>query len=162
MPRKLASLKRKNHRASSSPIIVADQQSTVVPGPAFEPVLEPAYLLVSPLLPPISSLTTLPFGMAALKSHDEGVRTRLSTHTTLSIFGDDDMFTSSSKLRKWANDICSLAGSRFQFVEVHQAGHFWTSSVAQKALKAGVKEWVRGLIDASLRSESEQAPDDGG
>ena len=104
-----------------------------------------AYLLVSPLLPPISAFTALPFGSNPLRGHSEETLQRLSMKPTLAVFGNDDAFTSVKKLRNWAQDLSTRPDSRFHFVEIEEAGHFWRTHTAQKALKLAIGHWAKSL-----------------
>lgn len=110
-----------------------------------EPKAKPAYLLISPLLPPISSLTALSFSQASSKTDKEELQTRLSTNPSLAVFGSDDIFTSTKKLRAWAQSISGCPNSSFQFVEIDGAGHFWHEDGVEKRLRLAVREWIRGL-----------------
>lgn len=115
----------------------------------IEPGVRPAYLLISPLLPPISSLISI--GTSS-DSEKEELQTRLSKHPSLAVFGSKDMFTSAKKLRSWAQQISTKPGSAFQFVEINGAGHFWHEEGVQKRLELALREWIRGL-EMSLTSE---------
>lgn len=145
LPRKLANLRRKSRQPSGPAVEATEHATRVGPSTTPAPKIEAAYLLVSPLLPPISSFTTLPIGLRALKSHDESSMLMLSLNRTLAVFGSDDMFTSGNKLRKWAQEISAMPESRFHHVEVNGAGHFWRGHAVQKSLKIAVKEWAHAL-----------------
>lgn len=152
-PRKLASLRRKSREVSVSTIAAAstviENEESALDGEGV-PKVEVAYLLVSPLLPPISTFTAFPIGIGALRPHNEENYTRLSASPTLAVFGNDDMFTSGKKLRKWAQDISSLPMSKFKYVEVAEAGHFWRSHAVQNALRIAIQGWIRGLSLAAV------------
>lgn len=115
-----------------------------------------SYLLISPLLPPISTLATLfsRFGMkegpepssSQLGSKDAEVpKEKLSSHDTLAVYGDRDVFTSQRKLRKWAEYLASESNSRFRFREVSGAGHFWVEEGVEEQMRAAVREWVQDI-----------------
>ena len=133
--RKLSSLKKKPDHANG------DKQSTASKT-GVEPKVRAAYLLISPLLPPVSSLISLGTSSSAEK---EELQTRLSTHPSLAVFGSDDLFTSAKKLRAWAQSISAKPGSSFQFVEINGAGHFWHEEGVEKKLRLAVREWIKGL-----------------
>jgi pimeloyl-ACP methyl ester carboxylesterase len=150
----LASVRKKHYEASSS--VPQDGQASnrakARPDPLPELKLHVGYLLVSPLLPPISAFTTLPFGLNALKANSEDILQKLAANPSLAVFGSDDMFTSARKLRGWAQDISIKPSSRFQFVEVDGAGHFWRSISAQKSLRIAVTEWIQGLSSGTPKT----------
>jgi len=136
LSRKLASLRRKNHQAS---VTVSAAQ------PESDPLalrIEASYLLISPLLPPMSSLITLPFGFHSMKHTNDDLSRLLSHHHSLAVFGSDDFFTSAVKLRRWAKSISEESESKFRYVEVEHAGHFWRSHEVQNKLKIAVREWL--------------------
>ncbi|KAF2436827.1 hypothetical protein EJ08DRAFT_560655, partial [Tothia fuscella] len=110
------------------------------------PIVNAAYLLISPLLPPISFFTALPFGGGALKSDgNDGHLEKLSKYPTLAVYGNDDFFTSVKKLRQWSGLLCEKVDSKFRNEEVEAAGHFWHNRTAQGELRRVVKDWSRGL-----------------
>ncbi len=129
------------------------------------PAIRTYYLLISPLLPPISSLATFfstrspryPQYSSSSPSKDENVdaSSKLVRHTTLAIYGDRDMFTSSKKLQKWASELADQPHSRFRFSEVQGAGHFWVEDGVERQLRGGVKEWISSSV---LPSPDEQEP----
>ncbi|KGO75659.1 Patatin/Phospholipase A2-like protein [Penicillium italicum] len=93
-----------------------------------------SYLLVSPLLPPISQFLTV-FSTLSLKVTTETSKgshipcprpaDQQSTHHTLALFGDQDTFTSIGKLERWSADMVHMPCSQFQFRMIDGAGHFW-------------------------------------
>jgi hypothetical protein len=135
LPRKLASLRRKNQHRHEVTTVASNSDS-----PSLH--VEPSYLLISPLLPPISSFATLPFGFRSLRHNHEELSKRLSLHHSLAVFGNDDIFTSAQKLRKWAKGISEEQDSAFRYVEIEHAGHFWRDHVVQNALKTAIREWI--------------------
>jgi len=152
--KRLGSVRKKHNEPSSSAPGVSEQEQPahdVDDGSAALPKcqVEAAYLLVSPLLPPISAFTTLPFGLNALKAHSEETLQKLSTSPCLAVFGGDDIFTSARKLRAWAQDISNRPSSRFQFIEIENAGHFWRNHSAQRSLKLAIREWIHSLSDGT-------------
>lgn len=114
-----------------------------------------AYLIISPVLPPISGLTTL-FTKPTFERSD--MRTGIivvkdtSTkdeqflkHPTCLIYGSKDMFTSSKKVQKWAQHLSSRAGQSFYSHEVEGAGHFWTEEHVAQRLQARLTSWLSTL-----------------
>lgn len=135
LPRKIASLRRKNQFRHEITAVTSNSESPPIH-------VEPSYLLISPLLPPISSLATLPFGFRSLRHNNDELSKRLSLHHSLAVFGNDDVFTSAHKLRKWAQSISEEQGSEFRYVEIEHAGHFWRDHGVQNALKTAIKNWI--------------------
>ena len=138
--RKLPGLMKK---PADSETTALESASTITNKP--EPVVKPAYLLISPLLPPISSLTALSFSQASTNTDKEELQVRLSTNPSLAVFGSSDIFTSAKKLRSWAQSISTRPNSSFQFVEIDCAGHFWHEDGVEKRLRLAVREWIHGL-----------------
>ena len=107
-----------------------------------QPEVEAAWLLVSPLLPPSSLIA---FSLGRGQQQKEEVQTKLSGHTSLAVYGGSDLFTSASKLRPWAQNMATRPDSRFTYVEVEGAGHFWHEEGAEKKLRIALREWMRRL-----------------
>ena len=122
-------------------------------------VLLPAtyYLLISPLLPPISTLATMftkldsrrphhsPFPS---ERHDESLylpAKNLRNHPTLAIYGDKDFFTSPRKLRKWAVLLAEAKDSLFRFREIAGAGHFWHEEGVEAEMKGIIGGWAADI-----------------
>ena len=103
------------------------------------------YLLVSPLLPPISSLATFFSHGSKSRSIETDIAQTLADHPTLAVYGDRDFFTSQKKLRVWALAVQQRLSSLFRFHEVPGAGHFWREREAEKEMRRLVREWVEGL-----------------
>lgn len=104
-----------------------------------------AYLLVSPLLPPVSQLLTV----FSTLSVDVGVRgsvqarpDQLSTHSTLALYGDQDTFTSARKLQRWSAEMVRVPQSRFQSCEIGGAGHFWREDGVETRARNRLREWL--------------------
>ena len=110
-----------------------------------------SYLLVSPLLPPISQFLTV-FSTLSLNVKTEtpkGPRIpcprpadQLSTHNTLALFGDRDTFTSTGKLQRWSDEMVHMQRSQFQFRMIDGAGHFWRENGVEVRARHALKEWL--------------------
>ena len=118
------------------------------------PRLRTSYLLISPLLPPISMFATmftkldtrrqqrLSGGPSHMQSEEN-----LLHHPTLAVFGDKDFFTSHSKLQHWARRLHGDAsGFQFQFREVAGAGHFWHEDGVEMEMRGAVQSWIDEII----------------
>ncbi|KAL4804297.1 Alpha/Beta hydrolase protein [Aspergillus unguis] len=112
-----------------------------------------SYLLVSPLLPPINLFLTLFLDMSLeISTQASGQRRQipcpkptdqLCAHRSLAIYGDDDNFTSVSKLRKWSGELNGVPQSQFRSTEVEGAGHFWREDGAEQEARQALRLWLR-------------------
>lgn len=112
-----------------------------------------SYLLVSPLLPPISQLltvfSTLSLNIQVDPSSVHGKHIpcphpsdQLSRHRTLAIFGDQDTFTTARKLEKWSDELARMPQSQFQSREIAGAGHFWREKGVEAGVRHALREWI--------------------
>lgn len=99
------------------------------------------YLLISPLLPPISMFATM-FSKRLPSYQDKLVRS-----PTFAVYGDDDFFTSQSKLRRWAEGLKAKPESQFCFHEVPGAGHFWREEGSDRQMRSGIRQWMQDVSD---------------
>ena len=116
------------------------------------------YLLISPLLPPVSMFATM-FSKAG-GFRNEGVHQtnsatttaascaedKFQKHPTLAIYGDKDLFTSHKKLRKWAERLMAHGDSRFTCREIKGAGHFWHEEGVDGQLRGCIRGWVVDIV----------------
>ncbi|KAL4743973.1 Alpha/Beta hydrolase protein [Aspergillus similis] len=111
-----------------------------------------SYLLVSPLLPPINLFLTL-FTDLLLEVATQASEKRrqipcpkpkgqLCAHRTLAVYGDEDTFTSISKLRRWSGELSSVPRSQFQSAEVRGAGHFWREDGVEQQARQALRLWL--------------------
>jgi len=77
------------------------------------------------------------------KDANGNIEKELVENDTLAIFGNEDIFSTSKKLRLWADRLGSEQNSRFRHVEISGAGHFWHEQGDQMLAK--VTEFVSGL-----------------
>lgn len=147
-----------------------------IPEPEEEPrTTEPtlllpsvAYLLISPLLPPVAGFTTM---FSKLKFSHKGRDTgkeqeeyhELTAHPCCCLFGSKDIFTSDRKLQKWTADLSSRSGSPFTAIRV-DVGHFWHEAEGLVRLRQGLADWLRTLApedkdpSSTLRAEGSSQP----
>lgn len=125
------------------------------------PEPEAHYLLISPLLPPISLFATM-FSRFSKASDDKdniswsvGKRhasaalcETLVSHPTLAIYGDRDFFTSPKRLRRWAEGLAEQPNSLFRFKEIRNAGHFWQEDGVDVQMWVCIKEWLQDIISS--------------
>ena len=133
------------------------------------------YLLISPLLGPIASLATMfrfspPHGKHPLSNSKPLIKADrnniLSTNPTLAIFGDDDVFTSSRRLRRWCEELTVVSRaanpdassevgdegripketSLFQFREIRRAGHFWREEGVLREMRQCMSRWIEEVV----------------
>ncbi|KAJ4580373.1 hypothetical protein HRR81_002537 [Exophiala dermatitidis] len=126
-------------------------QSEREPELAEKVLLRPsvAYVLISPLLPPIAGFMTM---FSTLRFTPKGRRTgpspeeyhELTVHPCCCLFGSKDVFTTDAKLQRWAQDLRSRSRSQFTIVRV-DTGHFWRERAALEQLRQGLREWLRTL-----------------
>lgn len=114
-----------------------------------------SYLLMSPLLPPLSNLLTI-FSELSLDVEAETPAqgkqipcpkpdTQLCRHRTLAIYGNQDGFTSAKKLRKWSDELSRMPQSQYQHREIDRAGHFWREDGVEKQARMELQDWLKGL-----------------
>ncbi|KAL1961067.1 hypothetical protein VTO42DRAFT_4955 [Malbranchea cinnamomea] len=121
--------------------------------PPVRPVVHPSvsYLLISPILPPVTFFTAITL-FAPHRTLDVVIQGKhiksskpaenLVNHKSLAIYGDDDVFTSVKKLRKWCAELTGEPHSQFQRREVNGAGHFWLDEDAILQLRSLIREWI--------------------
>lgn len=127
--------------------------STPEPLPSKEgnsaPHISTRYLLISPVIlpfthslcPPGSPSIMLSMGRATAASSP---RSSYLDHPTLTVFGDSDGFTSSQRLRTWAEKQSRESRCSFEWAEIDEAGHFWREDGgAMQALQQKVVSWSR-------------------
>ena len=115
------------------------------------------YLLISPLLPPVSSFATMFSKLSTSRSHKgplnepapHGQYDRLTSCGTLAIYGGKDFFTSQKKLRAWSEALRSKSNSRFDFHEVSIAGHFWREEGHEAELRRTIRDWLEQIRASS-------------
>ena len=112
--------------------------------PVEIPPLQPHYLLISLLQPPVSMFVTM---FSNLRSdHLAQSEAKLLDHPTLVIYGDKDLFASQRRLRKWAESQKSRPDSLFQFHEVAGAGHFWREEGVGTQLRGHIRHWIQDIV----------------
>lgn len=129
------------------------------------------YLLVSPLLPPVSLLATM---FSRLSIHDllpswsvlasESQKCHqpvelLTGCPTLAVYGKKDIFTSQKKLREWAERLANTPQSSFQFREIAGAGHFWQEEGVETQMRSSIREWLQNLLKDMDKLELLAYPD---
>ena len=114
------------------------------------PAPQVRFLLISPLLPPISTFLAFATRQWSYNKPQETsnssdlrpIQSKLWTKPTLAIYGDRDLFTSHKRLRKWAKQLNEKAGSYFISSEITGVGHFWHEDGAADKMRNAIKEWL--------------------
>ena len=107
------------------------------------PTVQTSYLLISPLLPPISTLAMMSLHPS---SRATGCEEKFLSNPTLVIYGDSDFFTSHGKLRRWVEDLQDKSRSLFKFSEIPNAGHFWREEGSERNLKSSIQTWTKDVL----------------
>jgi hypothetical protein len=116
---------------------------------------EVAFLLISPILPPIAQFTTM-FTKPTFERKDPLTHKTIAKDTsprdekfavspTCLIYGNKDVFTSASRTQKWVRRLSSRPGANIKYHEVDGAGHFWTEIDAPQQLQASIGSWLAEL-----------------
>jgi hypothetical protein len=107
------------------------------------------YLLVSPLLPPITAFLSLSTKVRLPASFWKGKEynweDQLQLHPGCCVFGHHDVFTSHKRLQKWSKKLQQESEGRFLSYEVEPAGHFWQEEGAESGLRSAIDTWLGGL-----------------
>lgn len=103
---------------------------------------EVRYLLISPLMPPISTLAAPALGQRLWSRSKDTDITSVGKLVSLIIYGDQDVFVSTKKIRDWTDQLKTQHGSAFSSVEVVGAGHFWVEQGVEGQLRVALREWV--------------------
>jgi alpha/beta superfamily hydrolase len=123
----------------ASPGDAVEESNVVKDGPSLsEFSIDVSYLLVSPLLPPVSVLISLPIGNNLINDMS---MTKFKAKPTLAIWGTNDIFTSAKKLRRWAEEHHQL-NQRFVWIEVQGASHFWQETGVVDKLTSKIGEFI--------------------
>ena len=119
---------------------------------AEEQAVNPNYLLISPVLLPLTTMLcppgpSIPFTGTPKHSSSETGSYSFSNHNSLALFGSADVFTSSKRLQAWAEKQ-KASNPRFEWEQIEDAGHFWHEEGAMEALETRIASWVKGLTPA--------------
>lgn len=128
-----------SHEVSDS---VAENLTSAIAAPP-----QTNYLLISPLMPPISSLAIM------FSKHLPRNETKLVENPTVALYGGEDFFTSQKKLRGWAEGLKAKPGSQFIFHEVAKAGHFWREDGSDSQMRSAIREWLKDISAKALSAQ---------
>lgn len=112
------------------------------------PIPQTNYILISPLLTPISSLTTF-FSSSPEKSilskHSAQSYTT-SVKRILAVYGSGDIFAfTTGRYRRYFNNVKEHWGEQIRVIQVESGGHFWLDARSKSILL----EEVKGFIQSS-------------
>jgi alpha/beta superfamily hydrolase len=143
LPHRIKSHVRR-HSGSSQHQRSASGDFNASSSPRSAPQVTVRYLLVSPVLFPLSTIL-LPPGLALPKSHSTAVDAGVLSlkNPTFLAFGDSDTFTSGKKLRQWAERLASESKGSWKWTQVDCAGHFWREDGAAARLESELAEWLQ-------------------
>ncbi|KAI0108975.1 Alpha/Beta hydrolase protein [Nemania sp. FL0031] len=129
-----------------------------------------AYLAVSPPVGVVTRLATMSFAgfnplPASWMARGGGAQDRvrvagageyalLAANPTLVVYGDQDGFISQRKMREWTRQLAGAGASRFRYVEVGGAGHFWVEGEVMYRLRDAIGIFATELI----RSDGSSGP----
>lgn len=113
-----------------------------------------SYLLVSPILPPISVFLTMSFFTShkRLTTVVDGTsitglepEEALTGQQTVAIYGDGDFFTPIRRLRDWSKKLSQKPDSQFTFSEIPGAGHFWREDDTASQMGRAIRTCIGNL-----------------
>ncbi|KAF2486486.1 Alpha/Beta hydrolase protein [Neohortaea acidophila] len=150
--------KRRNSPRNPSDI---PKQTTAEQHPTTRPTISPSYLFISPVILPLTLSICPPGAVASLpslsflgkgrspspSSSSSHSSAHYLQHRTLAVFGNKDSFTSSHRLRLWAEKqsreaaAAGTSDTGFEWTEIEGAGHFWREEGVMGALQRRVTSW---------------------
>ncbi|KAF3000715.1 hypothetical protein E8E13_003005 [Curvularia kusanoi] len=110
------------------------------------------YLLISPLMPPISTLAAPALGSKIWSRSPDADFSSIGKFSSLVIYGDQDIFTSAKKIRGWTEALKDKHGSSFSSVEIAGAGHFWVEQGVEKQLRGTLSGWASEISPQAVAS----------
>lgn len=108
------------------------------------PSVRVMYLLISPVLPPLAHTLVPPASWTGFKGAvDKSTGVGSMTCPTLAVFGSIDSFTSSRRLKAWAERLSKAGPATFKWTEFEGAGHFWREQGVMKLMAEQIESWIR-------------------
>lgn len=106
---------------------------------------EMRFLLVAPLLPPVTSLLALtvavPFWGGKRETLEMSSECVLGKYPTLAVYGSEDVFAAARRLRGWS-EAMQKSNPNFAGHCVDGAGHFWIEDGAIDSLLDKIRSWL--------------------
>lgn len=110
------------------------------------PAVSVRYLIISPVILPFTTSLCPPgppsIGLSLMKQANPSSGLTFLQHPALAIFGSKDVFTSSKRLRNWAEKQSRDSRAGFEWEAIECAGHFWHEEGAMQALQDRVSKWA--------------------
>lgn len=119
------------------------------------PVVKACYLLISPVLLPFTNILCppgppVPSLSLRKRAADGSAGALFLQHPTLALFGTTDAFTSSRRLRAWAEKQAQASHtSDFTWLQIDGAGHFWREDGVMQTLQERVISWPKSTWPSS-------------
>lgn len=138
------SIQKKDENSSSAPSTSTSSGDVATSTPSTR------YLIISPVVLPFTNSLCPPgppsiglsrFGRQTNSSSSGG--SQFLSNPTLAVFGSKDVFTSSKRLRSWAEKQSKSSRSRFEWEDIEGAGHFWSEEDAMERLQTRIESWVK-------------------
>ena len=140
------------HRSSKAEIAAPVHTNTQAASPvqSTPPKVSVSYLLVSPVLPPLSHTLVSPSSVSALLSTSKGAFDKDTgvgalQYPSMIVFGSTDGFTSAKRLKVLCTKLESQASGNLHWAEIDGAGHFWREDNAMRQLTHRVSGWVKAM-----------------
>ena len=114
------------------------------------PMIHTHFLLISPVLTPITTLATffthVSFARPSGLGWEDDGESKLVSYPTLAIFGDRDFFTSHQRLQRWAGALADRPRSQFDYRVITRAGHFWREPGVHEQLRVALHQWIHACL----------------
>jgi hypothetical protein len=131
-------------RPSTGHSPMKSQESITTGATTPVPSVKVLYLLISPVLPPLAHTLVPPASWTGLKGAvDKSTGVGSMMCPTLAVWGSIDSFTSSRRLKAWAERLSKAGPATFKWIDFEGAGHFWREHGVMKLMMQGIMSWVR-------------------
>ncbi|KAK5126738.1 hypothetical protein LTR85_009672 [Meristemomyces frigidus] len=151
MPHRIkARIRRHSDKTKPNPTPEKENPHTIG-GDGLAPRVRSCYLLVSPVLLPFTNILCPPGPPTPTLGSNRRVGetsagSMFLQRPTLALFGTSDIFTSSRRLRAWAEKQAHGSNdASFTWEQIDKAGHFWREEGVMQALQARISSWVNNL-----------------
>lgn len=136
------------HRHSSKSISVRRSGSQGTQLDVSLPEVKALYILISPLLPPLSAFLSSSVSSLLMRAPEPSI---LLQNPTLVVYGSGDGFTSARRMNAWCRKMEARANvDTFKAYEQEGAGHFWRERGALNSLTGVIEEWITNHLEQAL------------
>lgn len=148
VPHRIKARIRRHSDKSKPETVSVKQERTATGAYGAAPHVRVCYLLISPVLLPFTSMLCPPGPPTPTLSFSRRVNEDSSgslfvQRPTLALFGTSDAFTSSRRLRAWAEKQANASSNaNFSWEQINNAGHFWREEGVMEALQARISSWA--------------------